>query len=781
MMLKTPISTYSSSLTMPDAEIRSAGTVLANSIRDTLPRWGRRRRPRKGLALRVLSRALQSKVKTRTPLLENTRLIHAAEKQSSELASTLHQLPAAVTNSGHEVSRVLLIAGSYLDTVQSRFSEESCVEFLAGFQAVEILRMAEVWALKPALMLEILNRLLEAPEGMWPFLVASLRQIGEADWKEIFEAASVVHCILEGDPAGCYARMDFDSREVYREAVGSLARHSSRTEQEVAMAAVGLAREWHAVCDESRASVRRSHVGHYLLEGGLPQLRSRIKYRPPARASLANLAVRYPTAFYLIGVELLTFAAVVGILTGRGHLIPVFAGMVLLILPASQTAVEFMNRLVTFLVRPRRLPRLDFSKGVPDDCATMVAVPTLLLNEAQVRDLVLDLEIRFLANSGPNVYFALLTDSPDSDRRVDERDRLVDFCRQLIEALNRRYPGSPFFHFHRHRTYNDSEARWMGWERKRGKLLDLNRLLRGAFDAFPTKTGDLSVLERIRYVLTLDSDTQLPRDAAARLIGTIAHPLNAAVVDPVQQVVVEGYGILQPRIGISIRSASSSRLAALYSGETGFDIYTRAISDVYQDLFGEGIFTGKGIYEVDVMRTVLERRFPENALLSHDLIEGAYARVALVSDIELIDDYPSHFSAYNRRKHRWVRGDWQILRWLWPRVPNFNRDLIPNPISVISRWKIFDNLRRSLIEPALVILLLGGLALASGLTRVLDRGRCFPLIDPGLYEFPVLSSSRGVGTVHLCGLGAGSPRTGTRARHCPIRRDLPPASGVSFH
>jgi len=320
---------------------------------------------------------------------------------------------------------------------------------------------------------------------------------------------------------------------------------------------------------------------------------------------------------------------------------------------------------------------------------------------------VLDLEIRYLANRDPNLYCALLTDCPDAQNKFDERDRLVDLCRHLVEKLNRRHPGSPFFLLHRHRTYNENEGRWMGWERKRGKLLDFNRLLRGGFDSFPVKVGDVSVLPRIRYVITLDADTSLPRDAAAKLIGAIAHPLNAAVVDPARGLVVEGYGILQPRIGISIHSAARSRLASLYSGETGFDIYTRAVSDVYQDLFGEGIFTGKGIYEVDVLREVLEERFPENALLSHDLIEGAYARAALVSDVELIDDYPSHFSAYSRRKHRWVRGDWQTLRWILERVPDRKSRMAPNPISVISRWKIVDNLRRSVVEASLVLLFLG--------------------------------------------------------------------------
>ncbi len=226
----------------------------------------------------------------------------------------------------------------------------------------------------------------------------------------------------------------------------------------------------------------------------------------------------------------------------------------------------------------------------------------------------------------------------------------------------------------------------------------------------------------MRYVITLDSDTQLPRDSAARLVGAIAHPLNQAVIDPARGLVVEGYGILQPQIGISVQSASRSRLASLYSGQTGFDIYTRAVSDVYQDLFGEGIFTGKGIYEVDALRAVLERRFPENALLSHDLIEGAYARAALVSDIELIDDYPSHFSAYSRRKHRWVRGDWQIMRWIGSRVPAFRGRIIANPISLISQWKILDNLRRSVLEAVACAAADQRLVLAAGRAGILDRG-----------------------------------------------------------
>src|ERR1700674_2464153 len=338
----------------------------------------------------------------------------------------------------------------------------------------------------------------------------------------------------------------------------------------------------------------------------------------------------------------------------------------------------------------------------------MVAIPTLLINEEQICDLVRTLEIRYVRNRGSHLFFALLTDPPDSRERFDEKDRHVSLCSRLIEELNRKYSDTgvqPFYHFHRHRVFNEVENTWMGWERKRGKLLDFNELLRGETDKFPVKIGDLSVLSSVRYVITLDSDTQLPRDSAHRLVGAAAHPLNRAEINPATNTVQQGYGVLQPRVGISVHSANRSRLAYIYSGQTGLDVYTRAVSDVYQDLFGEGSFTGKGIYEVDVFRDVLGERFPSNAILSHDLIEGAYARAGLVSDVEIIDDYPSHFSAHSRRKHRWIRGDWQILRWLFPRVPDAHGNRIKNPLSAVSRWKILDNLRRSVIESAMFVLL----------------------------------------------------------------------------
>ena len=274
----------------------------------------------------------------------------------------------------------------------------------------------------------------------------------------------------------------------------------------------------------------------------------------------------------------------------------------------------------------------------------------------------------------------------------------------------------------------------MGWERKRGKLLDLNKFLRGEYDSFPIKVGDLSILPKVRFVITLDSDTELPRGSALRMVGALAHPLNQAIIDPEKNIVVAGYGILQPRVGVSVLSTVESRLAAIYAGQTGLDIYTRAVSDAYQDLYGEGSFTGKGIYEVDTVHRVLDQRFPRNALLSHDLIEGAYARAGLASDIEVIEDYPSHYSAYNRRKHRWLRGDWQIAGWLLADVPDEAGARVSNPISLISRWKILDNLRRSLVEPGTFILLVSGW-LAPGVRPIRwTLATVFLLFTPAIFQ-----------------------------------------------
>ncbi len=694
------------------SEPRAAGTAAARACRiadqvgASMPAHNGR-----DLQKRIAAAANGASDERRRWLLDNMRLIRAAARETRGIGRALREEASVIDAAGVIRPRAYAVACQYLDSTGGRFSEETLAAFLEGYQETAELSMSEIWALKPALQLALLERIASRGPDSWETLVTSLRHAGEAQWKDLFESVSAVDRVLARDPARAYCAMDYESRDEYRKVVSHIARHCDRTEREVAEAAIELAEAAERIGDGTRAAQRRAHVGFYLLDRGLPGLRAATNYRPGVMTRLRDAILAHPNAFYLTGIELVTLIIVIGLLTELDALTPVVAGFLLLILPATQAAVEFMNHLATSLLRPHALAKLDFSKGIPAGCATVVAVPTLLLNEAQVQNLVLDLEIRFLANRDPNLYFALLTDSPDSDAPSGQPDALVELCRARIEELNRRYGTNghgPFYMLHRHLVFNASEGRWMGWERKRGKLLDLNQFIRGGFDSFPVKSGDLAALTGLRYVITLDSDTQLPRGTAARLIGAMAHPLNQAVVDPATKMVVEGYGILQPRIGISVESAARSRLASLYSGQTGFDIYTRAISDVYQDLYGEGIFTGKGIYDIDAFRETLQARFPENALLSHDLIEGSYARAGLVSDIELIDDYPSHFSAYSRRKHRWMRGDWQILRWLSSRVPDYHGNIVPNPIGLIARWKIFDNLRRSLIEPNTLLLFLAG-------------------------------------------------------------------------
>ncbi|MGH9445334.1 MAG: glucoamylase family protein, partial [Terriglobia bacterium] len=648
---------------------------------------------------------------------------------------SLRKLPCIRDGRDEVMFRVYALARAALTTTQFAFQERALLIYLGALQNKQPLESSEIWALKAALKFALLEEIGSRCRGLRDHptggseeelsedggetsanrllnAILSLQSVEHVDWEEFFVESSQMEKILREDPAGVYRRMDADSRDVYRQVVSELAAHSQADETEIATSVVKLARQARRASGEDvRLFERRNHVGFYLVDEGRKRLEAHIRYRTPLHKRIERVVRGLPELYYVLGIEMVTIGLIAFMLSGLRMILPSIAAVVLLLLPATESAVRIINQLTTFLIAPSRLMKMDFSGGIPQEAATIVVIPTLLLAEAQVRESVAELEIRYLANADQNLHFALLADSPDSPKPVSGEDHLVDLAAKLVEGLNGKYAGQgkgSFFLFYRHRVYNEAEGAWMGWERKRGKLLDLNRLLRSDFDSFPVKIGDLSVLPKLQYVITLDSDTQLPRDTAHRLIGALAHPLNRAVIDPQSNVVARGYGILQPRVGISVSSARRSRLASIYSGQTGVDPYSRAISDVYQDLFGEGTFTGKGIYEVDACQQVLAHRFPPNTLLSHDLVEGSYARAGLVSDIEVIDDYPSHFSAYSRRKHRWIRGDWQILRWLLGRVPGYSGKSVPNPLSFISRWKILDNLRRSVIEAAILALFLGG-------------------------------------------------------------------------
>jgi hypothetical protein len=697
--------------------------------------------------------------RTHPPVSPDARLLRDSESLIySELLSASadlklrRRLPHVHNSNGESVPRVLALAEGFFRATDCRFSEQEFTLFCLGFEEIAPLELREFKALVSALKLALLEEIAEHGSIHLTVVtgdshdlnvsIQSLREVSQISWQEILEPLILFDQVLRKDPVGRYAEMDYESRDLYRRQLAKIAAQTDLNEIQVAEEALALAGEAKTrAYRDPRIALRESHIGYYLVAEGADLLSARVGYRPRLLEKVRAWVRRHRDEFFMTGFALLAALIITACLlavTSRDSSLT-FLGLaaLVLLLPGSQSALQILHYLITAILPPEILPKLDFSKTVPADCLTLVAIPTLLFNEKQVRGLVEDLEVRFLGNHDPNIHFAILSDLPDSYHLDREDSPLIEQCSSLIKELNEKYSGQDkgsFFMFHRHRVYNPRERGWMGWERKRGKLMDLNKLLRGEYDSFPVKVGDLSILPKVRFVITLDTDTELPRGSAQRMIGALAHPLNQAIVEPARNIVVAGYGILQPRVGVSVQSTVHSRLAAVYAGETGLDIYTRAVSDAYQDLYGEGSFTGKGIYEVDTVHRVLDRRFPRNSLLSHDLIEGAYARAGLASDVELIEDYPSHYSAYNRRKHRWLRGDWQVAGWLLSTVPDEAGARVPNPISMISRWKILDNLRRSLVEPATLLLLLFGWFVPEGRHVAWTLAALFLLALPMCFE-----------------------------------------------
>ena len=538
--------------------------------------------------------------------------------------------------------------------------------------------------------------------------ITSLRTVASLDWRAFVESASVSDATLRGDPAGIYSAMTFETRDRYRHAVERLARRAGRTEPEVATIAVAVA-DGAARAD---APVRMRHVGYYLMDEGRADLERALAYRPSLGERVRRWVLRHPSPVYFGALALATVMAVAFFLLplpehpGWGAIV---AAACLAFLPATAAAIAFVNELVTSALPPTRLSRLDFTGGVPADRRTIVVVPLLLWSEDAAHDAADRLETQYLANRDPAIRFALLSDVPDAaSEHTDADAAIMRAAVSHVRRLNEKYGASapPFYLFHRPRRWNNAEGVWMGWERKRGKLSEFNAYLRGgARDAFTIVEGDTEWLGQVRYVITLDADTVLPRGAAQSLIGTIAHPLVSAEYDESRGHVTHGYGILQPRVSVTLESANRSRFARIYAGHPGIDPYTTAVSDVYQDLYAEGTFTGKGIYDVDVFERTTRGRFPENSLLSHDLIEGIFARAALVTDIEVFDDFPTRYLTAVHRQQRWIRGDWQLLPWLGSRIPG-DGGVTPNPLPALSRWKITDNLRRSLVPIATLLWLL---------------------------------------------------------------------------
>ena len=644
--------------------------------------------------------------------------------------------------------------------------------FVAAYQQVSSLTIGELWAVPTMLRLVLLETLARvvgqvdrrtndmggltdsttasdpltslSDNDVVANCIISLRRLNGQDWNRFFEGVSLVQQILSQDPARIYDRMDFASRDRYRGEIEILARATGLDETIVAQTAIDLSsakengaapakmeRTFVANGECERAGEdsvdhtcnvdvsSRTHVGYYLVDQGRPQLETIIGYRPRGMEGLRRAMMNHPTLIYLGGIGVLTALIIGGFvayarLAGGALPLQVMAA-VLALIPALTVAVSLINGIINRVLAPRILSKLNFEQGIPSTCRTMVVVPCLIAGERDVTSLTSQLELHYLRNSDPHLSFALLSDFADAAHAEQPEDAaLIALACARVDALNARYPARPFYLFHRRRQWNATQGIWMGWERKRGKLQEFNRLLRGHTEtSYTTQIGDLTALPQIRYVITLDADTILPRGEASRLVGTLTHPLNRAEFDAETGKVIAGYTVLQPRTAVKPTSANQSFFTRVFTGDRGIDLYTRAVSDVYQDLFGAGIFVGKGIYAVDAFERSLAGRLPDNAILSHDLFEGIHGRVGLVTDILLYEDYPSHYLTNVLRSFRWVRGDWQLLPWLWRSVPA-QAGRIRNDLTLIDRWKIVDNLRRSLLAVAIMALLTAGWTVLPG-------------------------------------------------------------------
>ena len=648
-----------------------------------------------------------------------------------------------------------------------RLDVEQIKYFIQTFQRITPLQVGELWAVPLMLRLVVMETLANgladitklkwdaAPEPeLWTKIksaaaspeadpetkvihsILNLRLMATLNWKEFFEATSILEQTLQRDPANLYGHSDFDTRNQYRSVVEELARSSARDENEIASLVIDLA--------EAGAPGREQHVGYYLIAEGRAQLEKQIRFRPSPRGRLLSFVRNHATIAYLGSIAFLTilvFSAIVLYAFSAGAtLVQLIAALLLASIPASAIAVDFINWLVVSMIPPRTLPKLDFETGVPAEYRTMVVVPALLGTERDIAFLIHQIESHLVANRDPNLFFALLTDFADAPEKEMPTDgELIAQAQVEIQRLNERYGNAeyhPFYLFHRVRTWNPSEDCWMGWERKRGKLEEFNKLLQGSQEtSYTVQLGDLSILESIRYVITLDADTLLPRESARRLIGTLAHILNRAEFDSASGEIKAGYTILQPRVQVRPAVINQSVFTRAYAGDSIIDLYSRAVSDVYQDLFGEGNFVGKGIYDVDAFEKSLHDKIPENGLLSHDLFEALQGACGLVTDVVLFEDYPPHYLAYTDRLHRWVRGDWQLLPWLKNRVPSRQGGKIRNTLSLIDRWRILDNLRRSLIVPTSLFLLVSGWLFLPGSAILWTLFTLAPFLLPVLTYF----------------------------------------------
>ena len=578
----TPNEEHAPHSTVPDIEIPTAGLPESPSVSEAELRAGAdalvrgwqllpKKTPAKGLTLRLKSLAARLKerlaacksiaTKELSPqleFLESTRMFEAALIAADSASATFASLPLIQLPDGSDLPRVMNLAEGYLVAAKGIWSADSLAIYAAEAQKFDPLLLEEVrvipQALKIAQLEYILDRADEAfaagpmpPIEQSPFSapIHSLRRLNQFEWRNLLESILAFDSILRRDPVGVFSQMEEETRAAYHMRIADLAAHADKSEVEIAQIALQLALDaLHKPESNPRCHRRLSHIGCYLFAEGLPELRKRIGYHTPFMQKLRDTLRRYNEDFYILGIftlSVLLIVALIAPLVPHHNFAAVIFALFLALIPASQGGVDLINGTVSALLHAESLNKIDYSKGIPTDTKTLVVIPSLLLSEEQVRDLFEELEARYLSNQDPNLHFGLLTDLADAAARPFDEDKnlLVDFAVRMIDELNTKYAaghnkgrGGAFVMLHRHRVFNARQGVWMGWERKRGKLLDLNKYLLNELDAFPIKAGPVECLQGVKYVITLDSDTQLPRGTAARLIGTIAHPLNQAIIDP---------------------------------------------------------------------------------------------------------------------------------------------------------------------------------------------------------------------------------------------------------
>ena len=663
-------------------------------------------------------------------------LIDAATICQEGLNSDLNKhLPNIGDTSLSGTPRVFILAYELINASELQIDKQVLRAALSDYQAHAPLTVAEIWALPIMLRLFLLSVCLSSMARLLPGnsskngdilplqihldmeeetiisrSIQALRLLGTIDWEIFFDAVSKLEVELAKDPADIYAGMDFPTRDRYRKVIEEIAWQLGRTEIDIARDVLNTAHR------APPLDIRRRHIGYYLIDRGRSGFERSLGFRPRRSERMRRLIKKHASYFYLssfaLAVSLFMLPPLWLLARDKPPLVTWLVLTFLALVPACSLGMELLQWLVTRIFTPQRLPRMDFSKEIADTARTIVAVPAMLDNTGLTTQLINDLEVRYLSNPDANLSFVLLTDFTDaSEKEIPQDQELLRLAEAGIKNLNDRYADSArdkFYLLHRARLWSEGEEIWKGWERKRGKIVEFNRWILGdESTSFRWYFGRTHEMKGARFVITLDADTKMQKGTAQALASIMAHPLNEAEFDPQTKRVIAGYTVLQPRVEIDPASEESSTFTRIVSGDIGLDPYSHAVSDAYQDLFGTGIYVGKGIYDVATFTASLAHTIPPRRVLSHDLLEGVLGRAGLASDICVYEHYPPNYIAYTRRMHRWIRGDWQLLPWLAPRIPVIGGRLVKNPIQLIDQWKILENLRRSLFFPLLLAFLLG--------------------------------------------------------------------------